>query len=206
MQNTIQGLLGALPFLGPEEKFYLASFYDKIGHSVGDAIGMPPGVGTLNEGLLSERGKQELDAVARYVLGQGRDSIAYRDYFDAGQQNDVFNSDLNPGRFEKTLGKADVSEDDNYIYIKDKYDFDPAYGTLEEKGGVTGVLSQLARYIGGEPFYNDRLGSRSGLLGAATILAPLVSYSEKDTRAPRVNLKIPKKTPGVKYKRKKSKE
>ena len=195
MQKTIQGLLGALP-LDPAAKFYLASAADKAGHKITDALGMSKGRGTLTEGLLSDRGKKYLDAVAKDVLSQGRNNIGYEDY-------------PRPDRFGKALGRANIiGEDANNVYIRDTYNFmsddNEGYGTLESRGGVPGVLKGLLKYMTnsddpGDNYMNFAARNRGGLFGAATILAPLLSYPDIDTRAPRVELAIPKQNPGQYY-------
>lgn len=198
MQETIQGLIGALP-LDPAAKFYLASAADKAGHKITDALGMSKGRGTLTEGLLSDSDKKYLDAVAKDVLSQGRNNIAYEDYPRPDQLL----------LFGKALGRAKIiGEDANNVYIRDTYNFmaddKDGYGTLESRGGVPGVLKSLLKYMTnsddpGDNFMSFQAQNRGGLFGAATILAPLLSYPDVDTRAPRVELKIPKQTPGVFY-------
>jgi hypothetical protein len=195
MQETIQGLLGDLP-LDPAAKFFLASAADKIGHKITDALGMSKGRGTLTEGLLSDSDKKYLDAVAKDVLSQGRNNIGYEDY-------------PRPDKFGKALGRAKIiGEDANNVYIRDTYNFmaddKEGYGTLESRGGVPGVLKGLLKYMTnsddpGDNYMSFQAQNRGGLFGAATILAPLLSYPDVDTRAPRVELKIPKQTPGVFY-------
>jgi len=183
MQETIQGLIGALP-LEPEAKFYLASMADKAGHKITDALGMSKGRGTFTEGLLSDRGKKELDMVAKSLLSQGKDIIEVQDYLiypDYGSKE--YEQGLQPDRFMNALGTARIiGEDADNVYIRDKYDFH--YSPLSLIG-LSGVFKKV-------------LDSQS-LFEVAQSLAPIVSYIAPDTRAPRVELKIPKQTPGVFY-------
>jgi len=186
MQETIQGLIGALP-LEPEAKFYLASMADKAGHKITDALGMSKGRGTFTEGLLSDRGKKELDMVAKSLLSQGKDIIEVQDYLiypDYGSKE--YEQGLQPDRFMNALGTARIiGEDADNVYIRDKYDF--GYKTLDEIG-----------LFGPGSVFDQALQARD-VFSLAQSLVPLVSYMEPDTRAPRVELKIPKQTPGVFY-------
>ena len=188
MQETIQGLIGALP-LDPAAKFYLASAADKAGHKITDALGMSKGRGTLTEGLLSDRGKKELDMLARSLLSQGLDTIEsergdYSIYPEYGSKE--YEQGLEPFRFMTALGDANIiGEDADNVYIRDKYDFH--YSPLDNIG------------LFGPGSVFDRASQSRTLFGLAQSLAPLVSYIAPDTRAPRVELKIPKQTLGVFY-------
>lgn len=188
MQETIQGLIGALP-LEPAAKFYLASVADKAGHKITDALGMSKGRGTLTESLLSDRGKKELDVLAKSILSQGRNNIdsGSLDYVSAAPFGSKAQEEgLRPSRFMTALGNAQIiGEDADNVYIRDKYDF--GYNTLDDIG-----------LFGPGSVFDQALRSRS-LFELGQSLAPLISYIEPDTRAPRVELKIPKQTPGVFY-------
>ena len=194
MQKTIQGLLGEIPFLDPPQKFYLAALADKIGHTLGDALGTPPGRGTLTEGLLSEYEKKNLEFLVANLMAKGKSTVLEDDYInDDFIKMPGFDSTL----FYRALGKFDiVGEDDKNIYIRDRYDFNKKYGTLEEKGGVMGVIGDLIQTLAG---IKAPPSGRTGAFGAATTLVPLLSYPDADTRAPLVNLKIPKTEPGTTY-------
>lgn len=197
MQKTIQGLLSELPFLDPQEKFYLAAVADKIGHTIGDALGAPPGRGTFTEGLLSEPEKKNLEILARAAMEKGKSTVLGDDYITDDLEEMWSRYGYDNLLFHNALGQFEiVGEDDKNIYIRDKYDFNPKYGTLEEKGGVMGVLGELIQSLAG---IKTPRHERTGALGAATTLVPLLAYPDVDTRAPLVDLKIPKTEPGTTY-------
>jgi hypothetical protein len=136
-----------------------------------------------------------LDKAARNRLGKGIESINQREWYGDEELRNIDETT----RFENTLGSVDiVGEDADNTYYEDIYDFH--YPSLKEMGGISGLLNRNKNYhldvflrqLKRSPLYPNPTS-----LGAA--LAPLLSYTESDTRAPRVRIAVPKSAPGVVY-------
>ena len=181
--------------LDPAQKFYLMSMIDKAQHKVSDIFGNSKETATFTEALLSPEELSILDKVARNRLGKGIESIDQREWFRDKELHDIDETT----RFEKALGSVNiVGEDADNTYYEDKYDFH--YPSLKEMGGISGLLNRNKNYhldvflrqLKSSPLYPNVTS-----LGAA--LAPLLSYTESDTRAPRVRIAVPKATSGKFY-------
>ena len=180
--------------LDPAQKFYLMSMIDKAQHKISDVFGNSKETATFTEALLSPEELDILDKVAYDRLRRGKKSISKEEWFT---DDDLADIDYTY-RFYPTLGAVNiVGEDADNTYYEDTYDFE--YPSLEKQGGILGLLSRKNEYIDHLLDNYKDYDFLGNVQLAASALAPLLSYTESDTRAPRVRIAVPKAAPGVVY-------
>ena len=159
------------------EKFYIMSALKKAAHKFGILDSESDTRDTITEDILSPDEIQSYARLAKHVLSRPNHTIGYPDY-DKTSTEDL----------KYAAGRGNVSEDKDYYYIEDVYDFNKNHFKFGQ--GVPSGLKALYHHLLSTK--DDPFPKLTGARGVASSLAPILQFSESDERAPNIRLRIPK--------------
>ena len=169
------------------EKFYVMSALEKAAHKFGILDSESNTRGTITEDILSPDEIQSYARLAKHVLNRtdiDEDGVNFPDHTIGYNDYDKTSTE----DLKYAAGRGNVSEDKDYYYIKDVYDFNKDHFKFGQ--GVPSGLKALYHHLLSTK--DDPFPKLTGSRGVASSLVPILQFSDDDKRAPNIHLRIPK--------------
>jgi hypothetical protein len=168
------------------EKFYIMSALKKAAHKFGILDSESNTRDTITEDILSPDEIQSYARLAKHVLSRtdSDDGVNFPDHTIGYDDYDKTSTE----DLKYAAGRGNVSEDKDYYYIEDVYDFNKDHFKFGK--GVPSGLKALYHHLLSTK--DDPFPKLTGERGVASSLVPILQFSESDERAPNIRLRIPK--------------